>query len=312
MSRKLRMHFSDAMYHVMLRGNYRQSIFNDDTDRMQFYTLIEKAIHKFNCKVHLFCLMTNHVHLVVEVKCVPLWKIIQSISSGYASFINKRNNRSGHLFQGRYLAKIIQDEKYLLELCYYIHYNPIKAYMISDIDHYPWSSHQSYAGIERIPWLTTNYINSIFKKYDANYFKFIKKKEKYLEKIKFCEFDSDGNLIIKDSVNEKMRTTKFRDFSSLSIFEIAQTVCSYMKINIDDITSEKQNHDIVFSRSIITYFAHYHANYYLKEIAYFFKRNPDGLSRSMHHQLKFSHQDGYIQMLLMGIESDLKKILILK
>ena len=110
MPRRTRTHYFEAMYHVMLRGNYRQIIFNDDNDRLYFYSLLKQVTEKFNCKIHLFCLMTNHIHLVIEINHVPLWKIIQSFASSYARYINKKNKQSGHLFQGRYKAKLIQDD----------------------------------------------------------------------------------------------------------------------------------------------------------------------------------------------------------
>ncbi len=108
MPKKNRTYYYEAMYHVMLRGNYRQSIFNDNEDRLYFYSLLENTIEKFNFKVHVFCLMTNHIHFVIEIK----------FASSYAGYSNRKYNRSGHLFQGRYKAKLIQDEKYLLTLCY--------------------------------------------------------------------------------------------------------------------------------------------------------------------------------------------------
>src|ERR1700735_24958 len=86
MPRKKRTHYFEAMYHVMLRGNYRQIIFNDDNDRLYFYSLLKKVTEKFNCKIHLFCLMTNHIHLVIEINHVPLWKIVQSFASSYARY----------------------------------------------------------------------------------------------------------------------------------------------------------------------------------------------------------------------------------
>lgn len=90
MPKKNRTYYYEAMYHVMLRGNYRQSIFNDNEDRLYFYSLLENTIEKFNFKVHVFCLMTNHIHFVIEIK----------FASSYAGYSNRKYNRSGHLFQG--------------------------------------------------------------------------------------------------------------------------------------------------------------------------------------------------------------------
>ncbi len=137
---------------------------------------------------------------------------MQSLSSSFASFSNKKNNRTGHLFQGRYRAKLIQNEKYLLELCYYIHFNPLKAKMVADINEYLWSSHSIYSGNNIDSWITTEYVQNILHKLVPNfngencYTQFINDKTKYLEATHCCDFDEDGLLIIKDSVNDKIRS----------------------------------------------------------------------------------------------------------
>jgi len=130
MSRRRRIHYPHACYHVMLRGNYRQAIFNRDEDYLLFYSLLEEATKKYNLNVHLFCLMTNHIHLLLEVDYIPLAKVMQYISSKFTAYSNKVNNRTGHLFQGRYNAIIVQSAPYFLELCQYIHNNPLKAKMV--------------------------------------------------------------------------------------------------------------------------------------------------------------------------------------
>lgn len=164
MPRRRRIHHLSAVYHVMLRGNYRQDIFLNDNDRNYFLHLLEQAIIKFDCKIHLFCLMTNHVHLVVEVNNIPLWKIMLSIASTYSRYNHKQTNRKGHLFQGRYKAKLVRDEKYLLELCFYIHLNPLKAGIIHNLDLYDWSSHLDYSNRRKLPWLSIDFISSIIKR----------------------------------------------------------------------------------------------------------------------------------------------------
>ena len=113
----------------MMRGNYRQNIFSDDTERQKFLEYLGQANKQYDCKIHLFCLMTNHVHLVIQISKIPLSKIMQTLNSAFTGFVNRKHQKSGHLFQGRYLAKLVQDESYLKELCYYIHNNPVAANM---------------------------------------------------------------------------------------------------------------------------------------------------------------------------------------
>ena len=109
--------------------------------------------------------MTNHIHLVIEVSDIPISKIMQSIFSCYVKTHNARFNKIGRLFQDRFKAKMVCDDAYFLELCHYIHHNPIKAKMCQSLDEYPWSSHLSYAKIKKFSWLTTNHIEKLLKNY---------------------------------------------------------------------------------------------------------------------------------------------------
>lgn len=285
MSRKKRIHYNEALYHVMLRGNYRQDIFSCKSHYEYFYHLLSKVVTQFNCKIHLFCLMTNHIHLVIEVNKIPLWKIMQSLLTSYAKYNHKTTNRMGHLFQGRYKAKIIENDHYLLELCYYIHLNPLKAKMVDDIDLYRWSSHLTYMGIEPWDWVTTNFVCSAIEKHSKNqkiYQEFIKNK---IFEAKFCEFDEAGILIVKSSINEKIISKKPVFLGNLTIIQIAEVICNYMKVNLEDLKSLNLSKELSYCRSLITYFAHYQGNHHLVEIAYFFMRQPDSLSKTLTRHL---------------------------
>ena len=315
MGRKKRVHYKQAIYHVMLRGNYRQNIFHDDCERNYFYSLLQKITVNYLCKIHVFCLMTNHVHLILEVNDVPLSKIMQSLNSNFAYFNNKKNNRIGHLFQSRYKAKLVQNEKYLLEVCYYIHFNPLKAKMVTGINDYPWSSHLVYLGDKFIPWVTTEYIQAILSNKfqevsnanENDYISFINNKDKYLEKIQFCEFDVDGILTINDKINNKVRQNLASDLSHLSISQITKIVCLHLNLEIDHLTKEIHREEIILARSIIAYFSHYFSHYYITEIAYYFDCHAESISRMMHRELRKMHEQPHKKMLLNSIERNLKQ-----
>jgi putative transposase len=102
MARKERIHIPGAFYHVMLRGNDRRDIFADDKDRFRFYSILDHAVMRYTFKIHAFCLMTNHLHLELQVGAVPLSKIIQNIAQRYTQWFNWRHHKSGHLFQSHY------------------------------------------------------------------------------------------------------------------------------------------------------------------------------------------------------------------
>jgi len=162
MARKPRIHYPGAYYHVILRGNARQDIFTDDTDRYRFYLLLQEGTERFGHRIHAFCLMTNHVHLVVQVADIPLSKIMQNLAFRYTRWVNWRQNRSGHMFQGRYKSVVVDGDEYLLELVRYTHLNPVRAGIANTPSAYRWSSHAAYCGTELIPWLTTESVLAEF------------------------------------------------------------------------------------------------------------------------------------------------------
>jgi len=137
----------------MMRGNVGSDIFFSDADRSRFLLLLQEGIERYGHRVHAFCLMDNHVHLLIQVGTVPLSKIIQNLSFRYTRYVNQQRNVVGHLFQGRYKAILVDADSYLLELSRYIHLNPVRAGLCKAADDYEWSSHHAYMGNVTIPWL---------------------------------------------------------------------------------------------------------------------------------------------------------------
>jgi hypothetical protein len=106
--------------------------------------------------------MTNHIHIAIQVGETPLSRIMQNLSLRYTTWINRRMNRSGHLFQRRYKAVLVDADSYLLELVAYIHLNPVRAAMVTSPEEYRWSSHTAYLGTGIVPWLTTEQVLTMF------------------------------------------------------------------------------------------------------------------------------------------------------
>lgn len=297
--KKYRIHYRHAFYHVMLRGNYRQDIFYDRKDREHFYQILENSIKVLNYKVHLFCLMTNHVHLVIEVHDIPLSKIMQCINTQYSKKHNKRFNQSGHLFQGRYKSKLIQNDNYLLELCYYIHINPIKARICKSLCDYPWSSHLTYCEKQNIDWLTTDHIKQLLiQQVNAecnHYTKFILEKEKFFTEPVFCDMNNAEELIVKDSVSRKMQNKPSLALENIGLHKIAKIVCEHLNVPINELASNSQKSTVSLARSMITYYAHYHAKYTLQDIASTFGRQANSISKTLQRHLRKSKDNHAIQ-----------------
>lgn len=162
MARPVRVHVYGGIYHVIMRGNAREPIFFDSDDRRQLNGIIAEGLDRYNCRIHAFCWMTNHIHAVVQVAERPLSEFMCWSASRYARFINRKRDRSGHLFERRHKVIVVNDDAYLLELVRYIHLNPVMAGIAVSPARYTWSSHRGYLGTQRTEWLTTTGVLSCF------------------------------------------------------------------------------------------------------------------------------------------------------
>jgi len=136
---------ASGFYHVVLRGCGKQYIFDDDADRWHFYDLMKRELIERGVTVLAWCLMSNHVHLLVLDESRVLSEAMRNLSSSYALYFNRRSGHVGHLFQERFGSFPIEDEGYLLEVVLYIHSNPQNA-GLCDADRWFWSSYHEYVG----------------------------------------------------------------------------------------------------------------------------------------------------------------------
>ncbi len=144
MARSLRIEYEGALYHVTARGNERGKIFFTKTDYRKFKEYLAESQVKYGFVIHCYVLMTNHYHLLIETPNKNLSKIMHHMNSSYTTYINIKRKRSGHLFQGRYKAILVDKDSYLLELSRYMHLNPVRAKMVERPEDYPYSSYDAY------------------------------------------------------------------------------------------------------------------------------------------------------------------------
>ena len=133
------------IYHIVSRGVGRQLIFEDDEDRCAYLALLRKEIGEHGGSILAWCLMSNHVHLLLKIGLEGLSTSMKRVNSAYVLAFNKRHDRIGHLMQGRFKSEPVDSEAYLLTVVRYIHQNPEKA-GIAKTAEYPWSSYHEYAG----------------------------------------------------------------------------------------------------------------------------------------------------------------------
>ncbi len=165
MSRPIRIEFPNALYHVTARGDRREDIFEDDFDRQTFLATLEQVITQFNWTCYAWCLMDNHYHLLIQTPEGNLSKGMRQLNGVYTQASNRRHQRVGHLFQGRFKAILVDRDAYLLELARYIVLNPVRANMVKKPADWKWSSYRASVGLElATPWLSADGLLALFAK----------------------------------------------------------------------------------------------------------------------------------------------------
>jgi len=148
MARKARVEVEGGLYHVITRGNGRQDIFHSDEDFRKFLLLLETQKARLPFYLYAYCLMTNHVHLLIERRSDAVGRIMHRVLTGYSQYYNRRYRKVGHLLEGRHKAILCQSEMYMGELVRYIHLNPVRSMMVEQPEDYLYSSQREYLGIE--------------------------------------------------------------------------------------------------------------------------------------------------------------------
>lgn len=144
MPRQAREKSNTGIYHLILRGINRQNIFENDEDRNKFIKVLSYYKTISDYELYGYCLMDNHIHLLIKENIESISNIIKRISSSYVSWYNKKYHRCGHLFQERFKSEVVESEEYFITVLRYIHQNPIKAKISNDVKVYPWISYNEY------------------------------------------------------------------------------------------------------------------------------------------------------------------------
>ena len=144
MARQLRVEFENAFYHITSRGNQRDKIFYDVSDRERFLEILSRTKERYGFLLHAYVLMDNHYHLLMETPRANLSQIMQNINTSYTVYINRKYQRSGHLLQGRFKGIIVDKDRYLVALSRYIHLNPVRVKLVKRPIEYPWMSYRAF------------------------------------------------------------------------------------------------------------------------------------------------------------------------
>lgn len=156
MSRRARIKSNSGVYHVMLRGINRQLVFEDEDDKEQFRETLRKYKEKSGYEIYGYCLMDNHVHLLIKVGAEDIGQTLKRIAVSYAYYFNTKYGRVGHLFQDRFRSEAVETDAYLLNVLRYIHRNPVVGKMCPNPEDFIWSSYRDYIRSGKIRGLLTD------------------------------------------------------------------------------------------------------------------------------------------------------------
>ena len=155
MPRRARLVIPNCPHHIIQRGHNRQVVFAKDDDYLYYLDNLREWKTELGCKIYAYCLMTNHVHLIIDPgeRIENLGLLMKRVAGRQTRYVNKREKRSGSLWEGRYKSSVVSANEYLLACCRYVELNPLRAGMVEDSWQYRWSSCPVKTGIEEQPWL---------------------------------------------------------------------------------------------------------------------------------------------------------------
>lgn len=289
MARKPRIEFSGALYHVIVRGNRREKIFINERDYDNYLQRVWLNYEKYKFVLYAYCLMPNHVHLLIQTGDVPLSKIMHAVQFSYTQSFNKCHRKIGHVFHGRYKAILCQSDAYLLQLIRYIHNNPVRAYIVDDPKKYCWSSHRTILGLAQGSKYDVQPTLRLFgdrvRQARIAYEKFMQvatneghRDDLYDIREQRILGDSEfvNEIIIREDDKQKYRTV------ALSLPALVKLVSDEMNISETDINSIRWIRRGNFGRGIVAYIARRLSGWTIRDIARHFRKSETVISRSCH------------------------------
>jgi len=202
--RKARQISESGIYHIIMRGINKQLIFNEDEDSYRFLQTLKYYKDPSGYQLFAYCLMGNHIHLLLKVGAEPLQQVMRRICGKYVYWYNQKYERTGYLFQDRFKSEPVEDDRYFVTVLRYIHQNPLKARIVDEISKYRWSSFNDYLRWDGNGLVDTDFALSIF---NSN-------KEKALP-----AFVAFNNQVTDDQCLEFEDKKKITDKVAIEIFE---------------------------------------------------------------------------------------------
>ncbi len=228
--------------------------------------------------------MSNHIHLLMETSDIPLSKVMQSLHTGYTQYFNLKHKKSGHLFQGRYKAILCQKDSYLLQLVRYIHQNPLRAGIVTNLEDYKWSSHQTYIGNRIYHFMDDLFVLSMYdsdiSKARQKYLQFVYETDEYLSSRLYKPILGDDAFI--DEIQRQYKTEPSIEKKTslpMSLNQIAETIAKTLNMELKLITVASKDRRSSLMRGITSHIAIDYFNVPLKDVANYLHRDSSSVSR---------------------------------
>jgi REP element-mobilizing transposase RayT len=280
-----------ACYHVILRGNHRETLFGSPLDRQVLNDIVADVIQRFGIRIHAFCWMSNHLHALVQIAERPLGAIVQRIAMRYSRYRHKAMRTTGHLFERRHKAKLVDIDAYFLTLLRYVHLNPVKARIVADPAEYPWSSHRAYLGTESISWLTTDFGLSLFstdpQQARAAYEQFVLQSAVDDENLNLDDesHPEDSRVLGTDTFINNIPFIPYKPRSPLTLEQLAESLCTQHSVSLPLLRSASRARHLAPIRILLTTQAIEQRIATLCDVARYLHRDPSSLTKLLarHH-----------------------------
>lgn len=265
----------NSIYHVIVRGNNREDIFRDYADRIAYLNRLKRYKEKFKIEIYAYCMMTNHVHLLIYDNGQDISKFMQGLSLSYAIYFNKKYDRCGHVFQGRFTSVMVKSDEYFIHVSKYIHLNPVKANIVEDAIQYNWSSFKIYMGNKDKREIVT--AERIFKYFADNY---IEARRLYSVYIHNKEDEEMAEVAITLEQSHKLKEDQREECTKANaerVFEIIEQEYGVSKLEIIRRNNKSYRH----KRDICIYLMALATRMAYKELAELFYVQPAAIGMSI-------------------------------
>ena len=290
MPRRPRIHIPGAFYHVTLRGNHRGAIFYSIDDRRLLGRIVATTLRHFPARVHAYCWMSNHIHLLIQAGDMPLGRVIHRVASRYARVVQTRLATTGHLFERRYHAVLVDADAYLLTLVRYIHLNPVRAGVVERIGDYPWSSHHDYIGTRSQPWVTTDFTLAMFAAHRpravARYRAFVEEQDSATSASPLEQTNPrDPRVLGGDDFLHEIPVEVWRSGTECDLAALIEQACRTHGVHVEDLRSDSRQRRLTRVRAWIGHQAVTQRIASLSEVARSLHRSESALRESVlrHH-----------------------------